>query len=41
MGAVDILPDTANASPARYWMTDGGATDNRGIILLLLNRAPA
>jgi hypothetical protein len=34
-GAVDILSNGSNEVIERYWVTDGGATDNRGIISLL------
>ncbi|NNF97715.1 MAG: hypothetical protein HKM94_12390 [Halobacteria archaeon] len=34
-GAVDILSNGSNDVLERYWVTDGGAIDNRGIISLL------
>lgn len=34
--AVDIKPSDNPERKDRYWVTDGGATDNRGIISLLL-----
>ena len=34
-GAVDILSNGSNEVIERYWVTDGGATDNRGVISLL------
>ncbi|HEX9628144.1 MAG TPA: hypothetical protein VGA00_14480 [Acidiferrobacterales bacterium] len=33
--AVAVHPATPDGAPARYWVTDGGAADNRGIISLL------
>jgi len=34
-GAVDIVSNNSKDVLERYWVTDGGATDNRGIISLL------
>ncbi len=34
-GAVDIVSNKTNETQERYWVTDGGATDNRGVISLL------
>jgi len=34
-GAVDILSNDSKDVLERFWVTDGGATDNRGIISLL------
>jgi hypothetical protein len=34
-GAVDILSHGSKEVVERYWVTDGGATDNRGVISLL------
>jgi hypothetical protein len=33
--AVDVHPAAADGDPARYWVTDGGAADNRGVVSLL------
>lgn len=34
-GGVDVLAGPADSGGQRYWVTDGGAADNRGIISLL------